>query len=71
MMDLAIMTDQNVEVVQRFEDAFVRGDIEEVLSLVAEDIVVHEAPSPPYPGEHRGHDGFLALADASQRGVRS
>jgi uncharacterized protein len=67
MMCSATMTDQNVEVVQRFEDAFVRGDMEEVLSLVAEDIVVHEAPSLPYPGDHRGHDGFLALADAFNR----
>jgi uncharacterized protein len=61
------MTEHNVEVVERFEDAFVRGDMDEVLSLVAEDIVVHEAPSLPYPGDHRGHDGFLKLADAFNR----
>lgn len=63
----AVMTMENVEVVGRFEDAFVRGDTEEVLSLVAEDIVVHEAPSLPYPGDHRGHEGFLKLADAFNR----
>ena len=28
------------------------------------DIVVHEAPSLPYPGDHRGHEGFLKLTDA-------
>jgi uncharacterized protein len=61
------MTEHNVEVVERFEDAFVRGDMDEVLSLVAEDIVVHEAPSLPYPGEHRGHDGFLKLVNAFNR----
>jgi uncharacterized protein len=67
MIGSAAMTDQNVEVVQRFEDAFVRGDMQEVLSLVAEDIVVHEAASLPYPGDHEGHEGFLALADAFNR----
>src|SRR6478672_6470439 len=58
------MSRANVEVVERFEDAFVRGDMDEVLSLVSPDIVVHEAPSLPYPGDHRGHEGFLKLADA-------
>ena len=58
------MSKADVEVVQEFEDAFVRGDMEHVLSLLAPDIVVHEAPSVPYPGDHRGHEGFLRLADA-------
>jgi uncharacterized protein len=59
-----VMSQGNVEVVQRFEDAFVRGDMDEVLSLLTSDVVVHEAPSLPYPGDHRGHDGFLRLAEA-------
>jgi ketosteroid isomerase-like protein len=59
-----VMSQRNVEVVQRFEDAFVRGDMDEVLSLLTSDVVVHEAPSLPYPGDHRGHDGFLRLAEA-------
>jgi ketosteroid isomerase-like protein len=63
-MDGAGMSRANVEVIERFEDAFVRGDMDEVLSLLSPDIVVHEAPSLPYPGDHRGHDGFLALTDA-------
>ena len=58
------MSTANVEVVERFEHAFVRGDMDEVLTLLAADIVVHEAPSLPYPGDHRGIDGFLRLADA-------
>jgi uncharacterized protein len=58
------MSRANVNVVERFEDAFVRGDMEEVLSLLSPDIVVHEAPSLPYPGDHQGYDGFLRLADA-------
>ena len=58
------MSQANVDVVRRFEDAFVRGDLDEVLSLLTEDIVVHEAASLPYGGEHRGHDGFLRLVEA-------
>jgi ketosteroid isomerase-like protein len=58
------MSRANVNVVERFEDAFVRGDMDEILSLLSPDIVVHEAPSLPYPGDHQGHDGFLRLADA-------
>jgi ketosteroid isomerase-like protein len=61
------MSRQNVDVVERFEHAFVRGDMDEVMALVDEDIVVHEAQSLPYPGDHRGHDGFLRLTDAFNR----
>jgi ketosteroid isomerase-like protein len=61
------MSKANVEVVERFEHAFVGGDMDEVMSLLAADIVVHEAPSLPYPGDHHGHDGFLKLADAFNR----
>jgi uncharacterized protein len=64
---ITAMSLTNVQVVERFEDAFVRGDMDEVLSLLAEDIVVHEAESLPYPGDHRSHDGFLRLADAFNR----
>jgi ketosteroid isomerase-like protein len=61
------MSSENIRVVERFEHAFVRGDMDEVLSLLHEDIVVHEAPSLPYAGDHRGHDGFLKLAEAFNR----
>src|SRR3954447_19934280 len=61
------MSQANVDVVRRFEDAFVRGDLDEVLSLLTDDVVVHEAASLPYAGEHRGHDGFLRLAEAFGR----
>jgi ketosteroid isomerase-like protein len=67
MTGSAVMSKENVAVVEQFEHAFVRGDMEEVLSLLADDIVVHEAASLPYGGDHRGHDGFLRLADAFNR----
>src|SRR6476660_9921632 len=52
---------ENVEVVRRFEDAFARGDIEGVLATLADDVVVHECDSVPYPGDYRGKDGFTQL----------
>jgi uncharacterized protein len=61
------MSQANVDIVQRFEDAFVCGDLDEVLSLLTADVVVHEAASLPYAGDHRGHDGFLRLTEAFNR----
>jgi ketosteroid isomerase-like protein len=54
----------NVALIQRFEDSFVAGDIDDVLSILDDDVVVHEAPSVPYPGDHRGKAAFLKLAEA-------
>ncbi|GAA3515877.1 nuclear transport factor 2 family protein [Dietzia aurantiaca] len=55
---------ENTALIQRFEDSFVAGDIDDVLKTLSPDIVVHEAANTPYPGDHVGHDGFLALAQA-------
>lgn len=52
---------ENVEVVRRFEDAFARGEVESVLATLADDVVVHECDSVPYPGDYRGKDGFTQL----------
>jgi ketosteroid isomerase-like protein len=58
------MSQSNVALIQRFEDSFVAGDLSDVLSILAEDITVHEPDNVPYPGDHRGKDAFLALATA-------
>lgn len=58
---------RNVALLQGFEDSFVAGDIEDVLARLHDDIVVHEAANLPYPGDHAGKDGFLALANAFDR----
>jgi hypothetical protein len=58
------MSEQNVALVRSFQDSFSKGDIDYVLSILADDIVVHEAPNVPYPGDHRGKDGFRQLAAA-------
>lgn len=58
------MSQQNVDLVQSFEDHFVAGDIDYVLSVLTDDITVHECDNVPYPGDHRGKDAFLKLAEA-------
>ena len=58
------MSRANVEVVQRFEDAFVRGDMDEVLSLLTPRHRRSRGAVAALPGDHRGHDGFLKLTDA-------
>jgi uncharacterized protein len=57
-------SDANIALVQQMEDSFVAGNMDYVLSVLADDIVVHEAPGVPYPGDHRGREGFLNLAQA-------
>jgi ketosteroid isomerase-like protein len=58
------MSERNVALVRSFQDRFSKGDVDYVLSILADDIVVHEAPNVPYPGDHRGKDGFKKLAAA-------
>jgi uncharacterized protein len=54
----------NTELLQEFEDRMVAGDTDYVLTLLDDDIVVHECDHVPYPGDHRGKDGFMKLAEA-------
>jgi ketosteroid isomerase-like protein len=63
-MEEAAVSAANVALIQRFQDSFVAGDMDDVLSLLTDDIVVHEAPSVPYPGDHCGKDAFIKLANA-------
>jgi ketosteroid isomerase-like protein len=58
------MSEENVELVRSFQDRFSKGDIEYVLSILTDDIVVHEAANLPYPGDHRGKEGMRKLAEA-------
>lgn len=58
------MSERNVALIRSFEDKFVAGDVDYVLSILTDDIVVHEAKNLPYPGDHHGKDGFLKLAQA-------
>jgi len=58
------MSQANVDLIQSFEDRFVAGDIDYVLSILTDDITVHECKNVPYPGNHVGKDEFLKLAEA-------
>jgi uncharacterized protein len=53
------VTTENVEVVRRLFQAVENRDIEPMYEIYAPDIVVTEAVSLPYGGEHRGHEGIL------------
>lgn len=54
----------NTDLLRSFEDRFVAGDLDYVLSILDDDIVIHECEHVPYPGDHHGKDGFLKLAEA-------
>jgi ketosteroid isomerase-like protein len=59
-----MMSHPNVDLIRSFEDRFVAGDLDYVLSILTDDVTVHECASVPYPGDHRGKDAFLKLAEA-------
>ncbi len=58
------------QVVQEFEDAceraFTGGSMDDVLALLDPEIAIHEVDSVPYPGTHRGHEGFLRVGGGFQ-----
>lgn len=45
------MSEDNVQIVRRFCDAFTRLDIDEILSFFTEDAVYHNMPMPPVKGK--------------------
>jgi uncharacterized protein len=50
-----------LDIVRLFIDRLSVGDEPGALELLDAEIVVHEAASLPYPGDHVGRDGFLRL----------
>jgi ketosteroid isomerase-like protein len=50
---------RNVDVAQGGIEAFVRGDMETLLSIISEDVEVFSSPALANPGTYRGHEGFL------------
>lgn len=55
------LTERNRAIVQALYAAGTRGDVEELLSYLAEDIVVHEPPFLPYGATYSGRDAFLPM----------
>jgi ketosteroid isomerase-like protein len=49
----------NVDIVRRLFDAVEARDIAPMYEIYDEQVIVREAPSLPYGGEHRGHEGIL------------
>ena len=69
------MSQENVEVVKRFEtmmvpslqaedEAAAKGGFEQILELLDENVAFRPTPSLPHGGDWIGHDGFLGLGEA-------
>lgn len=56
------MSEDNVPLIQSFEDAFVAGDMDYILSILDDEITIYESDSVPYPGTFHGKEGFLEIA---------
>lgn len=55
------MSNANAALIERFENSYLAGDIDDVMTILSDDIVVHEPTSVPYAGDHRGKQAFLGL----------
>jgi uncharacterized protein len=62
------MSEENVEIVRRFLDAYPRGDVEELLSYIDPEAELHSAIVGGAEGNvYRGHEGFRKwYADSSE-----
>ncbi len=58
------MSTQNVSLIRRFAEHFGKGNLDAAIALMSDDVVVRECDSVPYPGIHRGREGFRALLGA-------
>ena len=57
----AVVSQADVELVERFMQAFVAGDLETVFELCHPELVIKEADGVPYPGDHVGIEGLQNL----------
>jgi ketosteroid isomerase-like protein len=58
------MSEENVEIVRKGYEAFARGDIQAVLSLMDSEIETRVDPSLPDWEPLYGHDGFMSFLQA-------
>jgi molybdopterin-guanine dinucleotide biosynthesis protein A len=56
LVDTVDVADEDIESLRRGFESFSRGDIEEMMSFSAPDVVVYDAPELPGGGVHRGRD---------------
>ena len=57
----------NAEPIRKSFDAFARGDMETMRSLVAEDTVRHIPGRGPLAGDHRGRDAVFEMFGRCRR----
>lgn len=63
------MSDADKQVVKGFVDAFIRGDLEDALSRLADDAIVDEADGMDFSGKFTGPAGFVKLIEKMTAGV--
>lgn len=57
------MSQSNLEKVQAMFDAMAVGDFELMKTFLHAEVIVTEADCLPYPGIHKGPDGYMRLVD--------
>ena len=55
------MRQKNSEIIQQMYQAAARGDMENALAALDENLIVYEQESLPYGGRYEGHAGFQKL----------
>lgn len=55
------MTHPNAALLRKGKEAFLRGDIETINELLAEDFVLHTSGYGPFEREYRGRDAFFGF----------
>jgi uncharacterized protein len=58
------MSHPNEDLLRQGYEDFAAGNLEAVLSIFADDIVIHGSGSSQISGEYRGHDGAMKLFEA-------
>ncbi|GAY07247.1 nuclear transport factor 2 family protein [Pseudonocardia sp. N23] len=65
------MSDADKQVVKEFVDAFIRGDLDDALSRLADDAIVDEADGMDFSGRFTGPAGFAKLIEKMSAGVEA
>jgi hypothetical protein len=60
------MREGNLDLLRRFAKEVTTGNRDGLRSILAEDVVVHEAPALPYGGDHHGREAFIRLFETVQ-----
>ena len=63
-MPIAVMTVENIKIIEQIYEAFAHQELADLLSLVDPDCVVTQDASLPWGGRYVGHDGVTTFAIA-------